>query len=373
MQEVSATYTSLLQSQHSVESKLEVWDKDGTNLIHTFNEQEISSMSTTRGLFANNTPSVGGTVSCEIDCELYVGDVEIPRMAMLKPYVRLVGENTIGNKQPSWLYTITPVYRFDTQEETIILTFYGSLKAVGTSIVPQDGVEYTIGYDALSDVDASFFVGKYLDVDGDFVKIENPFSIGYDESLEKYFVSLGSSHIQAVTTQSSKWLPKGVYWIDTRPTDHSSDKMTIHGYDAMLKGEVIFATETTVEDWPRTDLQVLNGYYNGTTLVHNGIAQKLGVEIQQETLNIINKGYEIQFPGTIQTEEESGQQVYKNVKGAAYTVREVLSFLGAAYCGNWTIDEDGTLRLVKLKPQEILLVDENNNVITFADTGILVG
>lgn len=261
MQQVSATYTSLLSSTHTVESKLEVWDKDGTNLIHTFNEQEISSMSTTRGLFANDTPSVGGTVSCEIDCELYVGDVAIPRMAMLKPYVRLTNGTT-----------------------------------------------------------------------------------------------------------NSEWLPKGVYWIDTRSTDYSSGKMTINGYDAMLKGETQFAPEQQVQDWPRTDLQVLNGYtISGRH--HDGIAQKLGVTIQQSTLAMINKGYQVQFPGTVQGDDE-------NVKGAAYTVREVLSYIGAMYCGSWTIDEDGTLRLVKLKSAQAdtnYLITENGEAITFGGTRILVG
>lgn len=261
MQNTTQLYKNLLAADHSVESKLEVYDRDGTEFVHTFTEEEIVSMSTSRSLFPENHPSVGGTVSSEIDCELYVGDVAIPRMAMLKPYVRL----TKG-------------------------------------------------------------------------------------------------------TTNSEWLPKGVYWIDTRSTDYSSGKMTIHGYDAMLKGEMQFAPEQQVQDWPRTDLQVLNGYtISGRH--HDGIAQKLGVTIQQSTLAMINKGYQVQFPGTVQGDDE-------NVKGAAYTTREVLSYIGAMYCGSWTIDEDGTLRLVKLKPQEFetyLLVDESNNVITFADTGIEIG
>lgn len=237
MQQVSATYTALISQPHIVETKLEVWDKGGESQVHTFNENEIASVYTSRALFSNNNPSVGGTVSCEIDCELYsVDGVTIPRMAMLKPYVRI---------------------KTDTEE--------------------------------------------------------------------------------------SEWIPKGVYWVDTRNEDYNSKKIQIHGYDAMLRGEQLFADGTSVEDWPRTDIQVLNGCtINGTH--YDGVAQKLGITIQQSSLNAINKGYSVQFPGTVQT--SNGDSM--SVRGAAMTVREVLGAIGAMYCGNWTIDEDGTMRFVQL-------------------------
>lgn len=235
MQQTDAIYATLISQPHRVEAKLEVWNKGGTRLVHTFAEEEIASMSTTKALFTDANPTVGGTVSSEIDCELYNdNDVTIPRMAMLRPYVRLVGD-----------------------------------------------------------------------------------------------------------TETSSWIPKGIYWVDTRQESASSGKIQIHGYDAMLKGEKLFVSGSLVQDWPRTDKQVLNGFtINGRS--HDGIAQKMGVTIQQDTLNLINKGYAVQFPGTVQVEGNNET----SVKSAAMTVREVLGAIGAMYCGNWTIDEDGTMRLV---------------------------
>lgn len=235
MQNVSTTYRTLYEATHTTETKLEIYDAGGENLIHSYGEADIISLSTTRSLFKENSPSVGGTVSCAIDCRLFVGDASIPRMAMLRPYVRLTNGTT-----------------------------------------------------------------------------------------------------------NSEWIPKGVYWIDTRSTDYSSGVTTIHGYDAMLKGEQLFAPEQSVQDWPRTDLQVLNGFtISGRQ--HDGVAQKIGVTIQQSSLAMINKGYAVQYPGTTQGDG--------NIANGAMTVREVLGYICAMYGLNATIDEDGTMRFVPLASQ----------------------
>ena len=82
-----------------MERKLDVFTSDGTQLVHTFNMDEIKSLRTISGLFAGSKPGVGGTVAAEIDCQLLVGNVEIPRMAMLRPYVRL----SDGTRVSEWL------------------------------------------------------------------------------------------------------------------------------------------------------------------------------------------------------------------------------------------------------------------------------
>lgn len=237
MQSVSNTYRTIFSGEHTAETRLDIYDKSGTNLVHSYGGADIVSLTTTRGLFKENNPCVGSTVSSEIDCDLFVGNYTIPRMAMLKPYVRL----TNG-------------------------------------------------------------------------------------------------------TANSEWIPKGVYWIDTRSTDYSSGVTTIHGYDAMLKGEQLFSPEQTVQDWPRTDLQVLNGCtISGRQ--HDGVAQKMGVTIQQSSLAMINKGYVIQYPGTTQGDG--------NIANGAMTVREVLSHICSMYGTNATIDEDGTMRFVPLTAQTV--------------------
>ena len=51
-------------------------------------------------------------------------------------------------------------------------------------------------------------------------------------------------------TQTSEWLPKGVFFIDTRSTDKATNVLTIHGYDSMLKTEQIYAGETVWSSKP---------------------------------------------------------------------------------------------------------------------------
>ena len=38
-------------------------------------------------------------------------------------------------------------------------------------------------------------------------------------------------------TQQSEWITKGVYFVDTREADTTTGLLTLHAYDAMLKGE----------------------------------------------------------------------------------------------------------------------------------------
>ena len=38
-------------------------------------------------------------------------------------------------------------------------------------------------------------------------------------------------------TQQSEWIAKGVYFVDTREADTTTGLLTLHAYDAMLKGE----------------------------------------------------------------------------------------------------------------------------------------
>jgi len=40
-------------------------------------------------------------------------------------------------------------------------------------------------------------------------------------------------------TQQSEWIAKGVYYVDTREADTTTGLLTLHAYDAMLKGEQV--------------------------------------------------------------------------------------------------------------------------------------
>jgi len=144
-------------------------------------------------------------------------------------------------------------------------------------------------------------------------------------------------------TSASEWLPKGTFYIDTRRTDAVTGALIIHGYDAMLKAEQTFLTETTEDDWPKPMDEVVAE-----------IAKRMGVELDSRTVvsHTLQAGYPLE-----------------------YTMREVLSYIASAHAGNWTMTDAGKLRLVGLAdiPAETFyLVTEDGDVILFGDTKILI-
>ncbi len=122
-------------------------------------------------------------------------------------------------------------------------------------------------------------------------------------------------------TLRSEWLPKGVFFIDTRKTDDTGI-MTITGYDAMLKSEVIFFKEGS---WvSQSALEVVQT-----------IAADMSVSVDAGTLDLLAEtGYQIPFV------PEAGD--------GGTTSREMLCIIGAMHAGNWAITDDGKLKLYVL-------------------------
>lgn len=147
-------------------------------------------------------------------------------------------------------------------------------------------------------------------------------------------------------TQQSEWIPKGVYFIDTREEDVSTGDITFHGYDAMLKAEVDFQTNSgNIGKWPKTDIATVRY-----------IAGLMEVEVDPRTVNIIQRGYKIQYP-------------------AGYSMREVLSYIAAAYAGCFVMTDEGKLRLVRLNEIGVethYLVDNSGYALTFGGDRLLV-
>lgn len=117
----------------------------------------------------------------------------------------------------------------------------------------------------------------------------------------------------------SEWISKGTYFIDTRDLDPYG-VLTISAFDPMLKTERSFTTNGDQGNWPRSDY----------TVVYQ-IAAKIGVTVDSRTSEILTKGYEIPYPGY-------GE--------GAYTMREMLGYIGQAYAGNWVITDTNELRLI---------------------------
>ena len=144
-------------------------------------------------------------------------------------------------------------------------------------------------------------------------------------------------------TSTSEWLPKGTFYIDTRQTDKVSGALIIHGYDAMLKAEQPFLTDTTEDDWPKPMDEAVEE-----------IAERMGVTVDSRTVvsHTLQAGYPLE-----------------------YTMREGLGFIASAHAGNWIITDAGELRLVGLAdipPETFYLVTEDGDAILFGDTRILI-
>ena len=149
-------------------------------------------------------------------------------------------------------------------------------------------------------------------------------------------------------TQTSEWLPKGVFYVDTRERTkyvNGDNKLTLHGYDAMLMAEQEYPTVS----WDTaTDTQVLNE-----------ICTNLGWTLDDETaafFNTTRAGYTLPIP-------------------IKYSYREVLQSIAAVNVGNFVFDEYGHLRLVRfnaLPAETYYLIDEHEDKITIGGDRIVL-
>lgn len=121
-------------------------------------------------------------------------------------------------------------------------------------------------------------------------------------------------------SEESEWLPAGVFYIDTREVNKNGHvpRLTLHGYDAMLKGEVAYPSSTL--SWPAKDIDVVNE-----------ITKFLGIEMDSRTRSAMTKAYPISY----QTE---------------YTCREILGGIAALYGGCFVMSPAGKLLLVTMAP-----------------------
>ena len=134
----------------------------------------------------------------------------------------------------------------------------------------------------------------------------------------------------------SEWIQKGVYYIDTRYVTRNDDGLnvlTIHGYDDMLKFEMLYPSDDQ-HDYPMTDIDMVEF-----------IADSINIELDDRTVEAMTKGYE--FP--LMT---------------GYSSREVLGIIAASYGGNFVISEQGKLLLLVLSSLPVdtnFLIDESGN------------
>lgn len=140
----------------------------------------------------------------------------------------------------------------------------------------------------------------------------------------------------------SEWLPKGVYFVDTRYTSHNDNGLnvlTIHGYDSMLMFEEDYPSDDE-HDYPMLD----------TDMVQH-IANSIDISVDPRTFERMNRGYMFPLP-------------------VGYSSREMLGFIAGAYGGNFIISDENQLLLIKLGdlPAETnYLIDAAGDAITFGE------
>lgn len=148
-------------------------------------------------------------------------------------------------------------------------------------------------------------------------------------------------------TRYSEWIPKGVFFVDTREEDGTVEgepKLTLHCYDAMIKAEADYPSSKL--SWPAKDINVVKE-----------IANAMDITVDARTTAIMTKGYTVQFPSD-------------------YSQRETLGYIAAMYAGCFVITDAGELRLVQLngipKETRYLVNRATGSVITFGGVRIIV-
>lgn len=250
-----------------------------------FGESSLMSVSTSSSMFSGD-PEIGKAISAEIDLSMIAPSISIPRMAKVEPFVR------IGAK------LISPI-RVSVNQGILTLDNGSSIS-------------------------------------NDILTIN-------DATVEDSIVVFDRAEYETVY---SEWLPKGVFYIDTRERSKNDSKLkilTIHGYDAMLFAEQNYSS--TELDWPAVDISIVNE-----------IASMMGVPVDPRTAQIMTEGNVLPLP-------------------ANYSLREVLGYIASMYAGSFIMSETGELRLVTLLelPEETsYLIDNAGDAITFGGDRILV-
>lgn len=153
-------------------------------------------------------------------------------------------------------------------------------------------------------------------------------------------------------TASSEWIPKGIFWIDTRQetkNPYGVDTLTIHGYDDMLKLSQKVANFNSIKI-----LTFLSKLFND------------GIVLQLDSLAFYS------YPDL----DRVRNGVIYDCKGKTY--REILSAIGMKLCVNFVIDEisegvDTPIYGLTFIPFEPIAPEANSFLIDESGNYILVG
>ena len=239
--------------------------------------------------------------------------------------------------------------------------------------------------------------------------------------------------VSNIDGRRSEWIKKGIFFTDTRDNSHNDDDLdilTLHGYDAMMKAEVLYGEYFSEEsfciydinpvnassDWTKTNGKYVAKYYSAS------ISSDKEVEIEytdddsiafEPYLTVTQKEGYIEFETTVSPPTTlAGKLIIHNANTlgfpavdidvvndiaskmevtvdsrsipyidrgymieypAEYTMRETLGYIGAMYGGNWIMNDVGELQFIPLwdlPPETSLLTTDLGYRIVFGDTRI---
>ena len=176
----------------------------------------------------------------------------------------------------------------------------------------------------------------------------------YAESADIPRMAAMRPYVRAVNgVSSSEWIPKGVFYIDTRQQEQ--DTLVIHGYDAMMFAEAAYPESAL--DWPAADIDVVEE-----------IADALNVDVDSRTTALITQQFPIQLPDQYVTD---GSEDMSEV----FTMRETLAGIAGLYGGVFVFNDLGELQLLcpwDAPEETFLLTTETGNYITVGGDRILL-
>ena len=117
MQTVSALYNQIYSGQHTKEVKLRIAGRD-------YGMDTLASLRTSLAPFGSGSPTMGLAPAAEITASLYLESAAVPRMAELRPYVRLVSSDdptVVSEWLPQGIFFVDTRER----EDSGLLTLHG--------------------------------------------------------------------------------------------------------------------------------------------------------------------------------------------------------------------------------------------------------
>lgn len=194
-------------------------------------------------------------------------------------------------------------------------------------IIANNGNEYGMAQllngkltDALyEDISVGNVVSRQLDLE---MLLTDGVAIDPNEPIELSFKKKDANDDYVPNAATS--FPKGVYFVDTLDKSPYSDEVTITAFDALLKAEAPYMKTGTWGDPVRTDYSITVE-----------IAGDIGVQLETATDALLSAS-------PIEITE------MPNIGDSGTTMREMLSVVASLHGGNWIINDDNELELIRL-------------------------